>query len=363
MATISDEPEIPKSHKAIIYDQPGTISTKVVEVETPEPGPGEILVRFVCQSDQSVMLSEWQRTVGLPPVEAGFIGGHEGVGVIRKMGPGNNNSRLKVGNRVGIKLAASICGSCGSCLMGLESRCRSSKAIGIRNHGTFQQYMVTDTFSATPIPDGLDSAAAAPMLCAGITVYTALKRTDAKPGQWVVVMGAGGGLGHIACQLGSRGLSFRIIGVDHGSKEDLVLETGAEAFLDYTKFDDKTIGQEVARLTGGGATAVVACTSSNTAYSSALHMLGLGGTLVCVGIPEGDPREIQGLHPYIMIGKHLTVRGVMLGNRRDAIEMMDFAARGVVKPHYRLEKMENLSTVFQEMSDARLMGRVVLDLQ
>ena len=234
----------------------------------------------------------------------------------------------------------------------------------MREPGTFQQYVVSSAFYVTPIPDELDSALAAPMLCAGITVYTALKRSDAQPGQWVVVSGAGGGLGHIACQLGSRGLSFRIIGVDHGSKEALVRESGAEEFIDVTKFDDTTIVEEVKRLTKGrGAKAAISCTGNNRAYSQALAMLADGGTLVCAGVPEGQPVEIGGALPSTMIARCLTIRGVSMGNKKDAKDIMDFAARGVVKTHNRIETMENLTQVFKEMSEQKLMGRVVLDLQ
>ncbi|KAL9079171.1 MAG: hypothetical protein Q9157_001922 [Trypethelium eluteriae] len=271
--------DIPKRYKAVVYDNPGTISTKIVEMETPEPGHGEVLVRMYA-------------------------------------------------------------------------------SVSLGKPGTFQQYVVSSAFYVTPIPDGLDPVIAAPMLCAGITVFSALNRCDTRPGQWVVISGAGGGLGHIACQLGSRGMAFRIIGVDHGSKEGLVRESGAEEFIDVTKFDDKTIAEEVKRLTGGkGATAAISCTSSNRAYSQALSMLTEGGTLVCAGVPEGTPQEISGAFPSNMIGRCLTIRGVSMGNKKDAIEIMDFAARRVVKPHCQVEKMENLTAVFKEMSEGKLMGR------
>ncbi|KAF2237153.1 alcohol dehydrogenase-like protein [Viridothelium virens] len=359
--------DIPKRYKAVVYDNPGTISTKIVEMETPEPGHGEVLVRIthsgVCHSDLAVMENAWVETMGMPPTPLAQIGGHEGVGVIHRMGPGTEKASVKLGDRVGIRLTTSVCGSCEKCLSGLETRCPSRQTGGIRKPGTFQQYVVSSAFYVTPIPDGLDPVIAAPMLCAGITVFSALNRCDTRPGQWVVISGAGGGLGHIACQLGSRGMAFRIIGVDHGSKEGLVRESGAEEFIDVTKFDDKTIAEEVKRLTGGkGATAAISCTSSNRAYSQALSMLTEGGTLVCAGVPEGTPQEISGAFPSNMIGRCLTIRGVSMGNKKDAIEIMDFAARRVVKPHCQVEKMENLTAVFKEMSEGKLMGRVVLDL-
>ncbi|KAF2095784.1 GroES-like protein [Rhizodiscina lignyota] len=356
---------IPRTYKAVEYDKPGTISTKVVERQTPEPRTGEVLVRLthsgVCHSDAAIMQNLWK---GFQPTQPGHIGGHEGVGIVHKMGPGTEMSSIQVGNRVGIKWVASMCGSCPACIEGLESRCANGKKSGYTGPGTFQQYLTSPANYVTPIPDGLDSADAAPMLCAGITVYTGLKKTNAQPGQWVVITGAGGGLGHIATQLGSHGMALRIIGVDHGSKKDLVLESGAEAFVDITQFDDTSIVEEVKRITGGrGARAAVACTGNNRAYAQALAMLGLNGTLVCVGVPEGDAVLIPGSDPRSIIFRGLNITYTSVGNRRDAIEVLDFAKRGVVKSHSRVEKMEDLTKVFEEMSQGKLQGRVVLDLE
>lgn len=114
----------------------------------------------------------------------------------------------------------------------------------------------------TSIPDELESADAAPMLCAGVTTYAALRRSNAKSGQWVVISGAGGGLGHIAVQLASRGMAFCVIGIDAFSKEKLVEDFGAEHFIDVTAHDDESIAEEVKKITGGlGADAVVVCTA------------------------------------------------------------------------------------------------------
>lgn len=205
------------------------------------------------------------------------------------------------------------------------------------------------------------------MLCAGVTVYAGLKRSNAKPGQWVVISGAGGGLGHIAVQLASKGMGLRVIGVDHGSKEELVKASGAEHFVDVTKFpsDDKgaAIAEHVKSLADGlGAHAVVVCTASNAAYAQAIPMTRFNGTVVCVGIPEHDPQAIASAHPAAFITKHCTVTGSAVGNRTDAIETMNFAARGIIKAHFRTEKMDALTGVFQEMDQGKLQGRVVLDL-
>ena len=124
------------------------------------------------------------------------------------------------------------------------------------------------------------------MLCAGITTYAALRRSEAKSGQWVVVSGAGGGLGHIAVQLSARSMAHRVIGIDDGVKEALVRECGAEHFIDINKHNDKSIVEEVKRFTDGiGAHAAIVCNTSNKAYAQAIEFLGVGGALVCVGVP------------------------------------------------------------------------------
>jgi len=127
-----------------------------------------------------------------------------------------------------------------------------------------------------PIPEQLSSADAAPMLCAGVTTYAALRKSNAKSGEWVVISGAGGGLGHIAVQLAARGMALRVIGIDAPSKKSLVMDCGAEHFIDVTAHDDTTIAEEVKKATGGlGASAVIVCTASNKAYAQALDFLRL----------------------------------------------------------------------------------------
>jgi len=354
---------IPKKYKAAVYDKPGSISTKIEELDMPEPGPGQVLINLthsgVCHSDMGVMMNAWSI---LPfPTQAGQVGGHEGVGKIVKMGPGTDNAAVKVGDRVGIKWMAGICEACEPCRAGMDANCFNGKISGYYTPGTFQQYVLSAANYVTPIPDGLDSAAAAPLLCAGVTVYSALRKTNAESGNWVVISGAGGGLGHLAVQFSAKGIGHRVIGVDHSSKKDLVLESGAEHFVQVDGTDD--IGEAVKALTGGlGAHAVVVCTANNAAYAGAVDMLRFGGRVVCVGIPEGDVVPIKTLNPGIMVGKALQVVGSAVGTRKEAIETMEFAARGIVKTHFRTEKMDKLQSVFEEMDKAQLKGRVVLDL-
>ncbi|KFG81540.1 alcohol dehydrogenase II [Metarhizium anisopliae] len=341
---------IPTTQKALVYDEPGTISTKVVDLAVPDPGPGE-----------------WST---LPhPTPAGQVGGHEGVGKVFKLGPGAETAGLSVGDRVGVKWISSACGHCEPCQAGSDGLCFNQKISGYYTPGTFQQYVTGPADYVTRIPEQLDSAEAAPLLCGGMTVYAALRRSQARSGQWVVVTGAGGGLGHLAVQLASRGMGLRVVGVDHASKADLVRSSGAEHFVDFTQFrkDDDDAGAgitaHVKKLCGGlGAHAVIACTASNEAYAQALGFLRFNGTLVCVGLPEHAAVAIATASPGVMVANQFTICGSAVGNRRDAIETLDFAARGVIKSHVRVEKMSELTRVFEEMDQGKLQGRVVLEL-
>jgi len=356
--------EIPKKMRAAVYDKPGSVSTAVKELDTPEPGPGDVLVRLthsgVCHSDFGIMTSSWR--VMPAPTAQDQIGGHEGVGVVVKMGPATEGSAVKVGDRVGIKWVAATCDTCVPCLAGRDACCSNIKISGYFHPGTFAEYAVGPARYVTPIPEGLDGAAAAPLLCAGVTVYSALKKSRTNSGDYVVLLGAGGGLGHLACQIASKGLGLRVIGIDHPSKKDLVLESGAEHFIDFTQ--SKDLGADVKALTGGfGAHACLALTAANAAYASAVMTLRFGGTLVCVGLPEGDMVPIATAFPSMIVAMELNIVGSAVGNRREAIETLELAARGIVKTHYTTKKMEDLTQIFEDMEQGKIQGRVVLDLQ
>ncbi|KAG4419290.1 hypothetical protein IFR04_007609 [Cadophora malorum] len=351
--------EIPKTYNAAVYDNPGQISTHIEQLQTPEPGPGEVLVRLthsgVCHSDLSIMRCGW---AGLPPTPKGQVGGHEGIGIIQKLGPGAEKN-VRLGDRVGIKWAAAMCEKCGPCRNGFDGHCVLKKFSGYYTPGTFAEYAIAQANYVTPIPTNIDSIDAAPMLCAGLTVYTALLKANAKKGDWVAVSGAGGGLGHIALQIGSRGMDFRMIGIDHPSKSSLIKECGAEVFVDMTSFDDAGIAEETKRITDGeGAKAVIVCAGSNRAYGQALGMVGFGGTVVCVGIPEGEPVLVGGAYPGAMLTQQKSIVGSSLGSQKEAIEVLELAARGVVKTKIRVEKLDRLTDVFQEMADGKMEGRV-----
>ena len=177
--------------------------------------------------------------------------------------------------------------------MGAENHCDSLKVSGFYHPGTFQQYLTTSAKCATPIPEGIDLAGAAPLMCAGTTVYAGLKRAHTKTGDWVLVMGAGGGLGHLAIQY-AKAMGGSVIAMDIGSKEDFCKELGADLFVDFTRFlTNEDITTEVKKLVPGGVKVLLCCAGSKRAYEQAPGFLGPRGTLVCIGVPvhEGNPRE------------------------------------------------------------------------
>ncbi|KAK8044861.1 alcohol dehydrogenase II [Apiospora rasikravindrae] len=350
--TSTDDSKVPKTHKACVYDNPGSCSIAIREVETPEPGPGEVLVQLTH--------SGWAH---LPfPTQGGQVGGHEGVGFVAKVGGGTGSTGVKVGDRVGIKWVSSACLACPPCLEGMDGVCFNQKISGYLTPGTFQQYVVGPANYVTPVPESLSGEQAAPMLCAGVTTYAALRKSGASSGHWVVIAGAGGGLGTVAVSLGAKAMGYRVIGVDAPSKKDVVLDSGAEHFIDVTAHDDDSIAAEVKRLTGHGAKAVIVCTASNKAYGQALGMLGFGGTLVCVGMPEGDPEPIARSYPAAMVAKQASIVASAVGNRREAAEVLDFATRGLVKFPVKTVGMDELQSVFESMGKGEIIGRVVLDL-
>ncbi|KFY90571.1 hypothetical protein V500_05131 [Pseudogymnoascus sp. VKM F-4518 (FW-2643)] len=307
----------PKTYKAAIYDKPGSISTKIVELSIPEPGHGEVLVRLthsgVCGSDLSIMTNAWST---LPfTTAAGQIGGHEGVGIVEKLGIGADATSVKVGDRVGIKWATAVCGSCDRCRKGFDGHCTLRKISGYYTPGTFAEYVLSPANYVTPIPEKLASADAAPMLCAGLTSYSALRKCKVKSGEWVVISGAGGGLG--ISPFRSQHTPWHI--------------------------DDEAIAKEVKRVTGGlGASAVILCAGSNKAYGQALPMLSFGGVLVCVGMLEGQTVPISTACPGTIAAANAHIIGSTIGSQREAIEVLDFAARGIVKTRIRLEKIDKL---------------------
>lgn len=163
-------------------------------------------------------------------------------------------------------------------------------------------------------------------------------------------------------------MGFRIIALDVGEKEQLAKDCGAEVFIDVRKCEKSEAGtdemaKQIQGLTGGfGAAAALVCNASNAAYAQALDLLRYNGTLVCVGVPENGLVPVANAFPALLVAKQLAIVGSAVGSRKEAIETLEMAARGIVKTHFRLEPMDRLTQVFEEMDAGKLHGRAVLDL-
>ncbi|KAF4980178.1 hypothetical protein FZEAL_3756 [Fusarium zealandicum] len=361
MTLTKDTVSLPPTNRAALYSEPGTLKTEIVELPVPQPGPGEILVRLlfsgVCHTDIGFCLNLFPNLPAATP--KGQIGGHEGVGQV--IAHGDNVSSPELGKYVGIKYAADACLSCSHCIQGGESSCQSAKVSGYFTPGTFQQYCIATARYVTPLPDGLDLASTAPLMCGGITVYTALKTAGIRPGDWVVISGAGGGLGHLAIQYAKK-MGGRVVGIDSGSKEDLCRKLGADAFLDFTKFDDDgKLADSVKEHTNGGARIALMCSSSDKSYSQAMSWMGFRGTVACLGIPETEDCMVPSV--AYMVLNELRIIATKTGNRQDAQECLAIAKDGGIQTHHQLRKMESLSNIFEEMEAGKIQGRVVLDLR
>ncbi|KAL2851879.1 chaperonin 10-like protein [Aspergillus pseudoustus] len=354
----------PMSHTAMVYDQPGKVSVKRVTVETPEPTFGQVLIRLthsgVCHSDHGLMINAWERYPR--PTMVNQIGGHEGVGHVVRLGPGLGDSPVKIGDRVGVKFIHKACRICRACVVGAESCCATMQISGYYTPGTFQEYCVAPADYVTPIPDEVPRHQAAPLLCAGLCALSALRKSCAAPGDWIVVLGAGGGVGHLACQIASRSLGLRVIGVDFARKEELVVRScGAEAFIALDQTDDRV--SPVMKITSGqGAAGVLVCTGADSAFAEGLEMLRFNGVAVVVGVQEGRERPIANASPNMFLFKQLSIVGSSVGNYREAVEVMDLARRGIVKAHVTVEPLSNLQSVFERMDAGELMGKVVLNI-
>ncbi|KAK1230900.1 alcohol dehydrogenase [Marasmius sp. AFHP31] len=350
---------IPKTQKAAVVEKAdGNISIKQEHPvkSQQELAPGECLIKLecsgACHTDLHAALGDWPLKAPLP-----LIGGHEGVGVVVAIGDNTQRSPVKVGERVGIKWLADSCLNCENCRKGREQNCPEAKLSGFTVDGTFQEYVVSFVNHVTPIPDALPSDAAASILCAGVTVYRAIKYSETEVGDWIVLPGAGGGLGHLAVQY-ARVRGLRVIAIDTGKeKRDLCLNLGAEKFIDFK--ESKDIVEEVKSITDGlGAHSAVVTSASSSGYKQAIDYLRAGGTLMAVGLPGEATLDAS---IFFTVFKSIKVIGSYVGNRQDAREAIDIAARGGVKVHFVSKPMSALKDVYEGMKAGSVVGRVVLD--
>ncbi|KAJ7116617.1 chaperonin 10-like protein [Mycena epipterygia] len=319
--------------------------------------PGECLVKLactgVCHTDLHAALDDWPLSAKTP-----LVGGHEGVGEIVAIGNNTSHSPVKVGDRVGIKWLADSCLNCEQCRKGREQNCLDAKLSGFTVDGTFQQYVVSYVNHVTPIPDGFDSNAAASILCAGVTVYRAIKHSQTSPGDWIVLPGAGGGLGHLAIEY-AKVAGLQVIAVDSGAdKKKLCLELGADKWIDFK--ETKNLVEEIKAMTDGlGAHSALVTAASSSGYKEAIEYLRGGGTLMAVGLPGKACLEAS---IFFTVFKSISILGSYVGNRQDAVEALAIAARGQVTCKFALKSLSDLASTYEGMTQGKVAGRVVLEM-
>ncbi|KAG5366785.1 Alcohol dehydrogenase 2 [Yarrowia sp. B02] len=351
------EVEVPKTQKAVVFEEVnGPLLYK--DIPVPTPASDEILVKVqysgVCHSDLSIWKGDWAQQLRFSP-KMPLVGGHEGAGEV--VGMGDQVTGWQIGDRTGVKFISGSCLTCEHCSAGWDQHCSAPGVSGLLKDGSFQQYACVKAATAPRIPESCDMAGVAPVLCAGITAYTALKHSGLKAGEWVVITGAGGGLGSYAVQY-AKCMGFRVIAIDTGDDKDKhTKELGAEVFIDFVKSGPGMIA-EIHKLTGGGAHAVVNFAVQDAAVEAATLYVRTRGTVVLCALP---PNGTVKSHILNHVGRGLTIKGSYVGNKLDTQEAIDFYARGLVKTKYRLGELSKLEEYYQQMLDGKIVGRVVVD--
>ncbi len=326
---------------------------QIERVPVPEPSYGDLLIKVtacgVCHSDLHAVDGDWT-----PPPTLPLIPGHEVAGTVVKLGPGV--SGFVSGDNVGVPWLYSSCGSCEFCLAGMETICKSAEATGYTKPGGYAEYMIAPAAFVGRIPAAADPYAMAPILCAGVTTYRGLKRTGARPGQWVAIVGIGG-LGHVAIQY-ARAMGLRVAAVDVAAEKlELAKSLGAEVVVNGAETDAVVAIQQGI----GGAHAALVTAVANKAFEQSILMLRPGGTVVYVGLPGGKSDEVRASISAIA-NWELSIRGSNVGTRQDLNEAVTFAANGLVKATIRTAPLEDINVILDDMRKGQVVGRVVLRL-
>jgi D-arabinose 1-dehydrogenase-like Zn-dependent alcohol dehydrogenase len=321
---------------------------EIVERDVPEPGPGQVRIRVqasgICHSDVLTKEGHW------PGIRYPRVPGHEVAGVVDAAGTGVAD--LPVGARVGLGWHGGHCGQCGPCRRGDFLMCRVAPQIpGITYDGGHADYVIAPAAALARIPDGLPAPDAAPLMCAGITTFNALRHADARPGDLVAVLGIGG-LGHLGVQFAAR-MGYETVAVARGKdKEALARKLGAHHYVDSEAEDP---AKRLAAL--GGARVVLATVTSGKAMTAALGGLANDGTLLVVGAAT-DPIEVP---PFLLIGGRRRVVGWPSGTSSDSEDTLAFSARHGVRPMNEIYPLERAADAYDRMMSGKARFRVVLE--
>jgi alcohol dehydrogenase, propanol-preferring len=310
---------------------------------------GEALLKMqccgVCHTDLHVKNGDFGDKTGV-------ILGHEGIGIVQEVGPGVTS--LKPGDRASVAWFFQGCGHCEYCNSGNETLCREVKNSGYTVDGAMAEECIVVADYSVKVPDGLDSAAASSVTCAGVTTYKAVKISNIRPGQWIAIYGLGG-LGNLALQYAKNVFNARVIAVDINDDQlQFAREMGADLVINSRNEDAAKVIQEKV----GGAHAAVVTAVAKAAFNSAVDALRAGGRLVAVGLPP----EAMSLDIPRLVLDGIEVVGSLVGTRQDLVEAFEFAAQGKVVPKVTMRPIEDINEIFDEMQQGKIKGRMVIDL-
>lgn len=324
---------------------------QIQDLPVPEPGPGQVLVRIectgLCHTDIHAAHGDWPVTP-TPP----FVPGHEGIGRVEALGSGV--TERAVGDRVAIAWLGSACGECRYCIGGWETLCESQQNSGYSVDGTFAEYTVVDAAFATPVPDAVSSQDAAPLTCAGVTTYKAIKVARVAPAELVAVFGVGG-LGHLALQYARIAGGF-VVAVDvEDDKLAMATDLGADHVVNARTADPVAAIQAL-----GGADVAVALAASPQSFDQAYRSLRRGGRLVCVAMPADDAAVSVPIFDMVVGGK--SVIGSIVGTRNDLADVFALHAAGRTRVITVGRKLDEVNESIDDVLAGRVPARVVFEL-
>lgn len=319
----------------------------VEERPIPEPGHGQILVRLeacgLCHTDIHAMRGDWPVKPNLP-----LVPGHEGVGIIERLGDGVTGRT--VGQRVAMPWLGHACGDCRYCVDGRENLCEQQYNNGYAVDGGYAEYMLADARYAVPVPDGVTPLDAAPLTCAGVTTYAAIKNARITPGETVAVFGIGG-LGHLAVQY-ARLVGAKVIAVDvTEEKLELATELGADYVVNAQLTDPVQAIRDL-----GGADAVVVLAVAPSVFHQSFEALNRGGRLVLVSLPADGTLTVP---VFDTVLKGISIIGSIVGTRQDLVEVFTLHAAGRTRVITETRDLEQVNESVDEVLAGTVPARLV----
>lgn len=333
--------------KAMQVPEPGADFEKV-EKEIPSPSDDEVLIKVqacgICHSDAFV------KDGLMPGIEYPRVPGHEVIGTIEEVG--SNVSNWNEGQRIGVGWHGGHCHECEACRNGDFINCENAQVTGIHFDGGYAEYMTAPQSALADIPESLDSAEAAPLLCAGITTFNALRNSDLGPGDIVAVQGIGG-LGHLAVQYANK-FGCKVVALSRGTeKEELAYALGAHEYIDTEATNP---AEELQAM--GGADIILATAPSSSAITSVIDGLGRNGQLMVVAATD----EAIEVSPFQLIMGRKSITGWPSGDAKDSEDTLDFSALTNVTPKIETFSLEDANEAYDRMINNEARFRVVLEM-